>query len=224
MGSSIVRNLGITYISKTRLKFWIEKISKSAPENFLRRVSNWFFQYPWSHGSVRIHWTDGDLISELCSRNRLHNVKRHLSHACEPSLSISYAWLINGYILHLQCKHHASERSGYSSIPLSFPQAEARFDHQSDQAGVFPWPDATGYAPRRRLALRRLAGAPGNRNSSDTAWLTLPPLSPSSVVFSRRFFSSLHFTCSTRFDRRVHWNLILLIDYQPSFFQGNIRF
>ena len=66
MGSSIVRNLGITYISKTRLKFWIKKISKSAPENFLRHVSNWFIQYPWSHGSVRIHWTDGDLISELC--------------------------------------------------------------------------------------------------------------------------------------------------------------
>ena len=40
---------------------------------------------------------------------------------------------------------------------------------------MFPWPDATGYAPRRRLALRRLAGAPGNRNSSDAAWLTLPP-------------------------------------------------
>ena len=38
------------------------------------------------------------------------------------------------------------------------------------------------------------AGAPGNRNSSDAAWLTLPPpLSPSSVVFSRRFFLLIAF-------------------------------
>ena len=121
-------------------------------------------------------------VYEFASRNRLLTVKRlcswHLSHACEPSLSISYTWLINGYILHLQCKHHASERSGYFSIPLSFPQAGAIFDHQSDQAGMFPWPDATGYAPRRRLALRRRP----RQQKFERRGLAYPPSSALSVV------------------------------------------
>ena len=66
MGSNIVRNLGIRYISKICIKFCIKKISKSAPGNSPRHVLNWFFKYPWSHESVRIHGTDSDLFSELC--------------------------------------------------------------------------------------------------------------------------------------------------------------
>ena len=65
MGSNIVRNLGIRYISKIRIKFCIKNISKSAPGNCPRHVLNWYFKYPWSHESVRIHGTDSDLFSEL---------------------------------------------------------------------------------------------------------------------------------------------------------------
>ena len=112
MGSSIVRNLGITYISKTRLKFWIKKISKSAPENFLRHVPNWFFQYPWSHGSVRIHWTDGDLISELCKSSPVrpkHSTRTTAGVACCAAAPEPVAGFISGNCVTIGVKSPPSE-------------------------------------------------------------------------------------------------------------------
>ena len=53
-----------------------------------------------------------------------------------------------------------------------------KISHQSDQAGMFPWPDATGCAPRRRLALRRRP----RQQKFERRGLAYPPSSALSVV------------------------------------------
>ena len=99
---------------------------------------------------------------------------------------------MNGYILHVNIMHQKEA----ASSAFHFPFHKQRKDLTTNLIKLECFPGLMQQAAPHAVAaaLRRLAGAPGNRNSSDAAWLTLPPpLSPSSVVFSRRFFLLIAF-------------------------------
>ena len=130
MGSNIVRNLGIRYISKICIKFCIKKISKSAPGNSQRHILNWLFRYPWSHESVRIHGTDSDLFSELCRFCSKWNTQPlYLSISYDDlHYLVTYCWFCMDFFLDKEQERSlvVGGRGGLSSCLQFNPEWESR--------------------------------------------------------------------------------------------------